>query len=515
MGVATPIAALTDTLSGGTFKENYNRQRELNSRDWRVNPGGSLTGTVAGGVGGVYGLERSLERGAAKLPGFLNWAKPAIASPRTADFLYGAGSGAIQSEDGQRLSGAVTGGLGGTAGGMVGRQTMRSVGGVASGVRDDAVRYLADRGVNMTPGQILGQGGIFGRTLKGTEDALESMPYLGSAIKRMRGRSVEDFNRAGFAEQGASVGLPGATDINEQGVEQAFATSSQGFGNALNGRSIPIDPAAQQNIGAAIAAGRGVPTYGDDFDVILKDQIAPLGSGNSLTGAQFQDVDRAVNGYARKYADMASGQEPKPLAGRVANAFRDISRELNENVERNAGDMLPKYRAAQKSYREANVLQDAVTRARVGTRSGQPGMFMPSQLADAASANAKKFGGTQGTTSQPFFELTRAGQKVLPSDLPNSGTADRAAALLLPGLLTGGAVAGQQAGWIDPKTAALIAAVGAAYTKPGQKLIQAALTSRNPKLRAFGDATRDRARLGGIFGASLGPTTLPLLFPSE
>ena len=82
------------------------------------------------------------------------------------------------------------------------------------------------------------------------------------------------------------------------------------------------------------------------------------------------------------------------------------------------------FNRAKASYRRLSTLADAVNRA-----SETEGVFAPSQLGGAAKANAKKFDGSIASASgnRPFFELQRPAQKVLPSKVPDSGTAGRLA----------------------------------------------------------------------------------------
>ena len=64
----------------------------------------------------------------------------------------------------------------------------------------------------------------------------------------------------------------------------------------------------------------------------------------------------------------------------------------------------------------------------MGRGMNTEGVFTPAQLGMASRQNAKKFGGNYASPSRPFFDLQRAGQQVLPSKIPDSGTAGRQAA---------------------------------------------------------------------------------------
>ena len=180
--------------------------------------------------------------------------------------------------------------------------------------------------------------------------------------------------------------------------------------------------------------------------------------------------------------------------------FSDVTGALDGLVGRTNPDVLPAYQAANKSYGNVMTLKDAVSRSRNGTRSGEAGIFAPSQLNDAAESTAKKFGNRGGTTQRPFYELGEAGQKVLPSNIGNSGTVDRAlATAALPAALGG---AGYATGLVEPETAALIAGAGLPFTKTGQQITQKALLARPEKLKQLGEEIIRRRRIGGMFGGA-------------
>ena len=158
------------------------------------------------------------------------------------------------------------------------------------------------------------------------------------------------------------------------------------------------------------------------------------------------------------------------------------------------------------------VLQDAVNRGRSGTRVGDPGLFAPSQLNDAAAANARRFGGNQGTTNQPFFDLTRAGQRVLPSAIADSGTAGRLAVQGGLAALGGGLGAGVGYGGGDTATGAggglaLAGLLAAGGSRAGQRALTGALLNRPVAAPRIAQEILARQRYLGMFGAGL--ATLP------
>lgn len=218
-----------------------------------------------------------------------------------------------------------------------------------------------------------------------------------------------------------------------------------------------------------------------------------------LSGEGFQQSIRGLQQDAAAVRSEPYGND----FGQVASEARGA---LEGMLERQAPNVLLQYNAASQAYRRTEILRDAVNRARNGTGSGQTGTFTPAQLSTAAAGNSRKFGNSQGTTRQPFFDLSRAGQAVLPNSVPDSGTAGRAVVAGGLGLAGLGGSAGYAAG--DAQTGAgagigLAALLAAGGSKTGQRLITKALIDRPDALVQLGDQIQRRARIGGLFGAPM------------
>lgn len=465
-----------DSLAGGqsALAMEYARQQ---------NPGASLLGTVTGGALAAGGAELGLARaglgaGAAALGG---------------DALYGAayGAGSADGEGQSRLMGAAVGGLGGLGGGIAGRAAARGVGATLRGVQNADVRGLRAAGVPLTAGQATG--GV----LKGIEDRLSGLPVVGDVVNARRLEGMQGFNRAAFDEGLAPIGANTGGVIQEQGIDAAQAATTQGYRTALDGVNVTPDAQFRPDYDAAVATGSAVPRVGPEFAAYEQANMAPLVNQPSFDGTTIQDFIQQTRG-----ADFGS-DAMGDLVGRSVTGAEDAMRGL---VNRQAPDVLPALGRADGAYRNVQVLRDAVNRARNGTRVGETGVFAPSQLADAAAANAKKFGNSQGTTRQPFFNLTRAGQAVLPNAVPDSGTAGRAVVAGGLGLAGLGGGAGYAAG--DAQTGAgaglgLAAILAAGGSRTGQRAITAALLDRPDALVQLGNQIQRRARIGGLFGAPL------------
>jgi hypothetical protein len=473
-------AGTLDNIAGGQSKLaiDYSQQQY---------PGASLAGTVTGGALAAGGAELGLARaglgaGAAALGG---------------DALYGAAYGAGSADDGSRLLGALGGGVGGLAGGAAGRGLARGVGGAFRGVQNADAQGLRAAGVPLTVGQTLGG------AAKGIEDRLSGVPVIGGVVNARRLEGMQGFNRAAFDEALAPIGANTGGITGEAGIDAAQGATRQGYDNALSGVSVTRDPQFTGDYNGAIAQGSQVPRVGPEFEAWARSDLDPLTAQPQYNGATIQDFIQQTRGA--DFGNDAMGN----LVGRSVTGAEDAMRGL---VGRQAPDVLPALRNADQAYRQTQVLKDAVNRARNGTRVGETGTFAPSQLADASAANAKKFGNSQGTTRQPFFGLSRAGQAVLPNSVPDSGTAGRLLtqqALGAAGLGVLGGGAGYAGGGEDGAqalgigglaTGGLLAAGG---SRTAQRALVASLLDRYPAMIAAGNGIANRARIGGLFGAPM------------
>jgi hypothetical protein len=483
-------AGTLDNIAGGQSKMaiDYSQQQY---------PGASLVGTVTGGALAAGGAELGLARaglgaGAAALGG---------------DALYGAayGAGSADGPDQSRALGALGGGVGGLAGAAAGRGLARGAGNLLRGVQDPSVQLLRARGVPTTVGQAVSQSGRLGAAIKTAEDLTTGLPGLGTMTNARRLEGFEGFNQAGFDEGLAPImpGLkPGKSTggvIREQGVDIARGARSQAYSDALDPVNLQIDQPFIGDYDGAVQAGRDLPEdLAGRADFTLKRGFENFDNTGNLTGDGFQQGIRRFRREAGNNAPLPNGSDFGEVMQQGEGAFEGL-------LNRQSPGTLPAYNAANKANRNVEILRAAVNAARTGTRVGEPGVFAPSQLTDAVAANAKKYGNSHGTTNQPFYDLTRAGQKVLTSKVADSGTAGRAA--LTAGLATlgvgGTGYAANGAEGAGYGTLGLAAALGLGGSKVAQRAAVKLLLDRPEFAIRAGNGIANRARIGGLFGAPM------------
>jgi len=524
MGFSDEAAAGIGSLTGqGNYSDLLNQYNTGKQNAFAADPRAHLLGTIAGtatgaaglegGLGniasklGTYGLERGLGTAGAKAA---FGAGKALNSPIAADALYGGLYGAGEDND-NRVGGAAMGAAFGAGGGMFGRGLARGAGNAVRGVTDETVKYLTNQEIPLTVGQVLGG---FAKKFE------NSFSSVNPQIAARYTEGMQGFNKAGF-KQGLDPINATVPDIGAEGVGAAKKAVGGFYQNTLDPLAFQVDPQfGSDYTNTALRAGELPRTMArnanDTLRMRVQDNIGPDGT---MTGNDFQQSLRGLRQDAASFRSDPYGAD----FGGVAQQGQDALRGL---VQRQAPGSLVDFDAANLANRNVSVLKDAVNRARNGTRTGETDLFAPSQLSDAAAANAKRFGGTEGTPDQPFYQLTRAGQKVLPNTIPDSGTAPRMLYALgahsaLNSMMAG---AGAGAGYLGGNTKegteagagsglALGALLTLGGTKTGQRMLTKLLLDRPDFAEPLANyITRSTPRAGMMFsgiGSALNPALAP------
>lgn len=419
--------------------------------------------------------------------------------------LSGAATGALQpvgqlqpgqTYAGQKMGQAATGALTGAI-----AAPLASVAGkVISGVGSAAQQKLADAGVTMTPGQILGGG--FART----EDKLTSAPVLGDLIKNAQQRSVQSFNKATYNEVLAPLGQTYQGPVGNEGVQAVQNTISNAYDSALSRMKFSAaDPQFQSDISNLAGLAQGLPpAQQQTFSNVLKTQIfgklSPQGEmdGATLKGAQ-SELSRIARGYAG---------DPSFDNRQLGQAIGEIKNAVDSSLPRyNPPDAVQDLANANAAY--ANFVRLRGAAASQGAMNNG-GVFTAAQLQNAVKGADKSAGkGATATGNALMQDLSSAGQSVLGSKYPDSGTAGRSMLGLAAGAMAGHAFL--PPGAIAPAALGMGAAA-LPYTAPGQRLAQALLMSRPAGAVPVGNAL---ARYGVPLAPALGTALLNGVAPAQ
>jgi hypothetical protein len=453
-------------------------------------PLSSLGGELVGGTAGMLGTGGLANMAARSTIRPVALAGRALSSGGAVgnDIAFGAARGGFENGPAGALAGAIAGGVGNKVGSGIANTTGR----VIRGVSDPAVNALAERGIPMSLGSLLGNRSIPGKLI----NRFESAPIIGDMFAARRADSIDAFNREAFndavAPLGGKVASPG-----REGMNEALGIVDEGYRNALGDAAVDTaDPGFRDAIGTARSRMSEIPTIGQELSYNFDNGVAPL-LENGLNGERLQAALRTLREMQAGYAGKPMGNAAKSAASEAEGAIRGL-------VAGQRPDVLPKFDAANAAYRNVSTLADAVN-----TATNNKGVFTPAQLGRSAVNNTKKFGGRMKAAKGdvPFAKLQEAAQDVLPSTYPDSGTAGRLLSAGLPTVLGGGGVAA--GAFADPTVAGALAMLAALSSKSGAKIAQKALTGRGPTARAIGTKLINQRRKAGLFGASTGVAMVP------
>lgn len=420
---------------------------------------------------------------AAPVLSFLGKAGDALLAPKTLGgaAALGSATGVVQpaTSDEDRVTNALIGGAGGTAGTLAARGISR----VLSPKTDEAVTALMKQGITPTPGQIMGG------AAKRAEDAATSIPLLGDAVRSRQKAVIGEFNDAALNRSLAPIGEK-ITSTGREAIDEAGRKIGAAYDAVLPKVVMKKDQTFDNAILAAKQSVASLPTEQQgQFVKILKDQLedkfTPQGF---LRGHAFKEVDSELGRLARGYMG-----DPSFSNRQMGQALRDAQAGLRNLMAAQNPQYAKELGSANEAWANFIRVQDAA--GRVGAKDG---IFTPAQLGSAVRGQDKSLRhGAYAKGEALMQDLTDAGQKVMNSTVPDSGTPYRAAL----GIATGGGLAA-----VNPAALAGTLGASALYTQPAQKVIAAMLTKRPDIARKLGYAFQRGAPYAAIPGAAIANT---------
>lgn len=425
-----------------------------------------------------------------------------LPGPKTTNALkvgaYGAGVGAVAGAgegDGvkDRLrKGAIGAATGfGVAAGLQGASNAMARSGAAAAARPPSnARKLAEEGVQLTPGQMLGG------TAQRVEDAATSIPLVGDAIRSRRVEGIQSFNKAAINRALSEIGdeLPKGVDVGREGIDYASKAVSNAYERALAPVQLAPDADFVARAGKIAQEARLTPEMAQEYESVVKNLIAP-NLGREISGRDWKVIDSDL-GSAIASASTAAGQ--KASARYLANALGALKDEWKGLLLRSSPETAEA--VARADAANANLVRLREAAQQVGAKGG---VFTPAQLNRAVRSGDSSAGNRAFATGNALMQdLTDKAVDVLPSTVPDSGTALRS---VLTGLGTGGgAVAGINA-LGGPALPAAIVAGGttaggmALYSRPVQRLLNDAYRASSP-----GAARKAISELQGLAARNAG-----------
>lgn len=432
-----------------------------------------LMDTTAGKVGKVVG-DLAITAPTMLIPG-VNTVKGAAA-------VSGLTNAALTEGDAkQRMEEGFKGALAGGAGTMA----IKGLSRVISPNVSPEIAGMMDEGVRLTPGQMLGG------TAKRAEEAMESIPVIGDAIKRTQKQALEDYNNrvlnrvlkplqdAGLsANPTQAIGNAGVADIHRQLSSNYDALLPKLQANAL-------EPEFVNKMASLRIMVQNLPKEeAQYFDNILSREIDHrLAPNGMISGDNLGAVNGALRQAADRFANSNSGYQQE-----LGQALKQANREFRDLIERSNPSNASELQAIRHGYAQFKRVQRAT--ADLGA---QDGVFTPGQLRSAVRALDKsKDKGAFAEGRALMQDVADMGKDTLSPNIPQSGAPLRAAAMTLMG-----------AGIINPKLPLAMLAGAGMYSEPVRRTLQAAMSPSGPTAVKLSDLLRANAGIPGVAAGAL------------
>lgn len=330
------------------------------------------------------------------------------------------------------------------------------------------VRTLIDAGVLMTPGQAMGG------AARRMEERLSSVPVVGDIIKSAERQGIESYDRAVINRALAHVNdrLPRNVDMGYDAVNYMHRSVSGAWDRVLPQLRGAVDPPLARDLAGVRVLGQNLPREQADelTRIIDREVIDQFTNAGLASGRTVRSIESRLRGIA-----SSLGRSDNYHQRDLGNAVREVQASLHRMLERQNPSRAAELNGLDAAWSDLLRIERAA-----GYRGAKEGLFTPSHHASATKAldaSKNKSATSQGRATGQ--ELPRAGEAVMRSNVPDSGTPGRiAAALLLE----------------SPKRLGLPLAAGAlmapAYSPMGMRAFQYATNVRPPGANALAELVR-------------------------
>lgn len=475
-----------DSLSGamgGSAERTRAGMEEIAER----HPKSTFAGETAGGVLGALGIQSGLSRVGVR------------AAPVVADMLMGAANGAGMADDGNRALGAAKGAGAAYVGSKVGSKLTRSLvsptGGDMAALYGLGVRpTIGQRFANVNGGK--GVTGMVGKTINAAEEALQSVPVVGSAIRGARQDARDQVQLGAFNEALKEIGeqLPKGTKVGTDPHKFAQKAFDVVYDTARSGMTMVADQGLATDLSALAP---DIATLGPAQRARLKsimDNVVNNRVGNgAMDGEAYK---KAVSGLGKRAERlqkslMAEDQELGEVLLGVQSALDAAAR------RHSSSDAVRLLDAADAGYAKLVRIEMAAAR-----RGGDAGTFSPAGLDASVQKASGRVRSKAYLRGDALMQDIATAGRGLEDTLPNSGTADR----VMAGYAVG-APAAATAAYLDPTALAVLGTIAAAYAPGVRKAVTGIMAPRGgEKTKAIAEKL---ARIAGSGAAATSVAALP------
>lgn len=337
-------------------------------------------------------------------------------------------------------------------------------------------KALQEAGITLTPGQALGG------MLKTIEDKMTSVPVLGTAITNARNQGIEDLNKAAYQrviDPLKAVGIKAEvpTEVGREGVEAVTNAVKGAYNDLVPKLTLTADSQLMGELGSLRqAAAAGLPqSQANEFNRIMSNVVDSNLTPNGSSSGKF------LQGMLSKLKSQASGYQSSSDFNQrqLGDALATAAKSVDDALLRSNPQYAKQLSGINEAFANLARVQTAAQSA-----GAVNGVFSPAQLAAAvrgADQTVRNNATAQGKALMQ--DLSDPAKAILPSGIPDSGTAGRLNATSIPGLI-GGAIG---------------AVPSLAYSKPALTAINNYLGgARNPAVQALAQTLQKVGQKGTV-----------------
>ena len=332
----------------------------------------------------------------------------------------------------------------GTGLGALGVPVMAGASRVLSPLMTPDVKKMIAEKISMTPGQIMGG------FLKSFEDKATSLPIVGEAINAARRKGIEDFNRAAYKRVTEPINGEVPLATGREGVRYLKNQLEDAYDALLPKLTFKPDATLFDSLSGLKNNVAGLKKedalmVSNDVKDMIQSRISDKGI---IDGNTFKIIEEDLNKIIGDYKGSTGSQAT------IGRAYQQALADIRESLGRSNPQFAEELAKINTGYANYARIRAA------GSRAGTSEVFTPNQLSAAVRSADKSAGKGQTATGQALMQdLTDAAERVLPSQIKDSGTAARMMATDYKDLLIGLATA-------------------APYLPGGRQITQALLTQR-------------------------------------
>lgn len=464
-GLVSPVGAGGITEQVAKEQQAYQAQRQAAGQegiDWSRVAGNVLSpaNLAVGGVAG--GLATAPARQAA-----LVGATQGILAP-TAETDEFASEKAKQ---------AATGAVGGVVGGAI----VKGAGKVLNPVASTAEQKLRDLGVQLTPGQMLGQ------PARDLETFATNLPLIGPSISAAKERAILSFNKGVLNKTLDKIDdkLP-ENVTGRNAISYAAEQVSNAYDDVLSKMQFNLDFKTTSGIlGALNKANLPSEAQKQEATNILNNIALSRFDKTTLTGNEYKAIESDLRKEAIGYLNSTTKAEKQ-----IGEALQDVLKVFKTELAAQNPKYTSKLRRIDSAYGDLEVIQTAAANS-----GAEGGIFTPKQYQTAVRQR-------DITRNKKAFARGEArGQEVSDVALDVMGESPKAT---LEGRLAASAT-GLLGAFQNPAVAGGLAiAAPALYSESGVKAMETLMRSRPEIARQVGKVLTEQAtRKGSITGAQV------------